>query len=334
MPTQPNGTKSATHPASRAGWIPSGQIRWWTWRLGEWRDSLGDELGQQRRLLRQQDQAFAVRLAALRAEHAQIESEVALQQSRVAIAGRSESLHREQHQAGFISEMRLQLVESELLEQRARLGAMQRRALARRSRCRRPSPPTWITTDVVETVLDGLLASVTLVIMFVFDPVLAGLVAAGAALYALLRWAMHTPLRHATAEAIVWGARRDSHLLEIGAMPMGYHTLIGDMGTVLSGGQKQRLLIARALYRQPGVLLLDEATNHLDVDNERKISAAIRASRLTRIIVAHRPETIRTADRVINLDEPAGRNSKPLTFLADTDTDTDTATDSGTVTSA
>jgi ATP-binding cassette subfamily B protein RaxB len=94
---------------------------------------------------------------------------------------------------------------------------------------------------------------------------------------------------------------------EIAAMPMGYHTLIGDMGTVLSGGQKQRLLIARAMYRQPGVLLLDEATSHLDAANEKLVSAAIRATRLTRIIVAHRQETIRTADRVINLDEVGGR---------------------------
>jgi ATP-binding cassette subfamily B protein RaxB len=94
---------------------------------------------------------------------------------------------------------------------------------------------------------------------------------------------------------------------EIAAMAMGYHTLIGDMGTVLSGGQKQRLLIARALYRQPGVLLLDEATSHLDVANEKLVSAAVRATRLTRIVVAHRPETIRTADRVINLDEMGGR---------------------------
>jgi len=90
---------------------------------------------------------------------------------------------------------------------------------------------------------------------------------------------------------------------EIAAMPMGYHTLIGDMGTVLSGGQKQRLLIARALYRQPGVLLLDEATSHLDVTSEKLVSAAVRATGLTRVIVAHRPETIRSADRVINLDE-------------------------------
>jgi ATP-binding cassette subfamily B protein RaxB len=89
---------------------------------------------------------------------------------------------------------------------------------------------------------------------------------------------------------------------EILAMPMGYNTLIGDMGTVLSGGQKQRLLLARALYRQPSVLLLDEATSHLDMASERAVNAAIRATRVTRIIIAHRPETIRSTDRVISLE--------------------------------
>ena len=98
-------------------------------------------------------------------------------------------------------------------------------------------------------------------------------------------------------------------------MPMGYHTLIGDMGTVLSGGQKQRVLIARALYRQPGVLLLDEATSDLDVANEKLVNAAIRATRVTRVIVAHRPETIRSADRVINLDEIGGHAVAHLSAL-------------------
>ncbi|MDF2466327.1 MAG: transporter [Ramlibacter sp.] len=102
---------------------------------------------------------------------------------------------------------------------------------------------------------------------------------------------------------------------EITAMPMGYNTLIGDMGTVLSGGQKQRVLIARALYRQPGVLLLDEATSDLDVANEKLVNAAIRATRVTRVIVAHRPETIRSADRVINLDEIGGRGVAHLSVL-------------------
>jgi ATP-binding cassette subfamily B protein RaxB len=426
-----------------------------------------------------------------------------------------------------------------------------------------------ITTDLIETLLDGLLATITLAIMFIFAPTLAGVVVGGALLYALLRWVSYAPLRHASAEAIVWGARRDSHLLEtlrgirtiklfngqdgrrahwmnllvetinrqlttqklklmlrtansllvgtlailvvwlganrvleqqmsigmllafiaykdqflgrvsnlidravdltmlrlhaerladialthpelrgigaddgapgkpvsievrnlrfrygetepwvldglnfrvepgetvaivgasgcgkttllkilaslltpvegellvderplshvgtsrwrsmigvvmqddqlfagsvadnicffsdrpdaqrieecarlaalhddISAMPMSYHTLIGDMGTVLSGGQKQRLLIARALYRQPGVLLLDEATSHLDVNNEKLVSQAIRATQLTRIIVAHRPETIRTADRVIDLDAISGRTASRSTAL-------------------
>lgn len=88
---------------------------------------------------------------------------------------------------------------------------------------------------------------------------------------------------------------------DICAMPMGYHTLIGDMGTVLSGGQKQRVLIARALYHEPAILLMDEATSHLDIGREQQVNAAIASVRMTRIIVAHRPETIRSADRVLVL---------------------------------
>ncbi|MFT3720820.1 peptidase domain-containing ABC transporter [Pseudorhodoferax sp.] len=88
---------------------------------------------------------------------------------------------------------------------------------------------------------------------------------------------------------------------EITAMPMQYNTLVGDMGTVLSGGQKQRILLARALYRRPRVLVLDEATSHLDVARERSVNEAVRGLALTRIIVAHRPETIASADRVVVL---------------------------------
>ncbi|AKC69114.1 peptidase domain-containing ABC transporter [Pandoraea oxalativorans] len=88
---------------------------------------------------------------------------------------------------------------------------------------------------------------------------------------------------------------------DIEAMPMGYNTLVGDMGSVLSGGQKQRILLARALYKRPTILLLDEATSHLDVDNEQRVNAAIRSLRMTRIIIAHRPQTIASADRVIQL---------------------------------
>ena len=88
---------------------------------------------------------------------------------------------------------------------------------------------------------------------------------------------------------------------DIMEMPMQFNTLVGDMGAILSGGQKQRLLLARALYRKPAILFLDEATSHLDIHCERDVNHAIRALRLTRIIVAHRPETIASADRVIRL---------------------------------
>ena len=88
---------------------------------------------------------------------------------------------------------------------------------------------------------------------------------------------------------------------DIENMPMGYNTLVGDMGTVLSGGQKQRVLIARALYKRPSILLLDEATSHLDIDNEKRVNAVIASLNITRIIIAHRPETIASADRVITL---------------------------------
>lgn len=85
---------------------------------------------------------------------------------------------------------------------------------------------------------------------------------------------------------------------DIVAMPMQYSTLIGDMGTVLSGGQKQRILIARAIYRKPRILIMDEATSHLDLENEKMVSAAIKSLRITRILIAHRKETILSADRV------------------------------------
>ncbi len=88
---------------------------------------------------------------------------------------------------------------------------------------------------------------------------------------------------------------------DIVAMPMAYNTLIGDMGAALSGGQKQRILLARALYKQPRILLLDEATSALDVQKERAVNDAIRSLNLTRIIIAHRPETIASAERVIVL---------------------------------
>jgi ATP-binding cassette, subfamily B, bacterial CvaB/MchF/RaxB len=97
---------------------------------------------------------------------------------------------------------------------------------------------------------------------------------------------------------------------EIEAMPMGYHTLIGDMGAALSGGQKQRVLLARALYKRPKILLLDEATSSLDVERERIVNQGVRQLALTRVIIAHRPETIASASRVIALQD--GRVAQDL----------------------
>ena len=88
---------------------------------------------------------------------------------------------------------------------------------------------------------------------------------------------------------------------EISAMPMGYQSLIGDMGSTLSGGQRQRVLLARALYKRPAFLFLDEATSALDVEKERQVNASLRQLSLTRIVIAHRPETIAAAQRVVAL---------------------------------
>ncbi len=109
---------------------------------------------------------------------------------------------------------------------------------------------------------------------------------------------------------------------DIEAMPMGYNTMIGDMGAALSGGQKQRVLLARALYKRPRILMLDEATSHLDVERERQVNDAIRALQVTRIIVAHRPETIASADRVIALVD--GRIASSATPAAAIGHDPDT----------
>lgn len=90
----------------------------------------------------------------------------------------------------------------------------------------------------------------------------------------------------------------------IEALPMRYLTPVGDMGTALSGGQRQRLLLARALYRRPRILFLDEFTSHLDAASEQRVNARLSRLPITRIVAAHRAETIRHADRVISLSAP------------------------------
>ena len=102
---------------------------------------------------------------------------------------------------------------------------------------------------------------------------------------------------------ITEAARLASVHEDIVRMPMGYRSLIGDMGNALSGGQKQRILLARALYRRPDILFLDEATAHLDPRTETQVNDNVRAMQLTRVIIAHRQETLRSADRVLILGE-------------------------------
>ncbi|WP_420192249.1 ATP-binding cassette domain-containing protein, partial [Klebsiella quasipneumoniae] len=108
---------------------------------------------------------------------------------------------------------------------------------------------------------------------------------------------------NADIDFIMECAKNSNIHAEIMQMPMGYETLIGELGTGISGGQKQRILIARALYRKPGILFMDEATSHLDLQNEYHINQSISNLSITRVIVAHRPSTIASADRVIDLSK-------------------------------
>jgi ATP-binding cassette subfamily B protein RaxB len=106
---------------------------------------------------------------------------------------------------------------------------------------------------------------------------------------------------HPDMERIEQCARLAQVDADIKSMRMGYETLIADMGSSLSGGQKQRVLLARALYKRPKVLVMDEATSALDVALERAVNEAISALNISRIIIAHRPETIASAQRVVAL---------------------------------
>jgi ATP-binding cassette, subfamily B, bacterial CvaB/MchF/RaxB len=103
-------------------------------------------------------------------------------------------------------------------------------------------------------------------------------------------------------ERIVASAQAAAIPDDIARMPMGFETLVGDMGSSLSGGQKQRLLLARALYRRPRLLVMDEGTSHLDAAREKAINATIAEMGISRIIIAHRAETIRTAETIYVAD--------------------------------
>lgn len=98
-------------------------------------------------------------------------------------------------------------------------------------------------------------------------------------------------------------AARDARIAkEIDAMPMGYYSYIGDMGAALSGGQRQRLLLARALYRDPDMLFLDEGTANLDEAAEQEIGIVLKSMPMTKFVIAHRPELIRIADRILRME--------------------------------
>ncbi|WP_299645876.1 peptidase domain-containing ABC transporter [Sphingomonas bacterium] len=86
------------------------------------------------------------------------------------------------------------------------------------------------------------------------------------------------------------------------AMPMGYQSLVGDMGAALSSGQRQRIMLARALYRNPDALFLDEGTANLDEENERAIGEMLAGLSITRVVIAHRPILVEHAALVFRLD--------------------------------
>jgi ATP-binding cassette, subfamily B, bacterial len=101
---------------------------------------------------------------------------------------------------------------------------------------------------------------------------------------------------------IVEAARRAHIHDEVVAMPLGYEMPVGEQGTALSGGQRQRLAIARALVQRPRILLLDEATSALDARTEAKIQKELEALDCTRVVIAHRLSTVKSADLILVLD--------------------------------
>lgn len=106
-----------------------------------------------------------------------------------------------------------------------------------------------------------------------------------------------------TNEMVIAAAQQAAIHEEILRLPMGYETLVGERGSGLSGGQCQRLALARAFVHQPALLLLDEATSHLDVATERRVDQQLATRACTRILIAHRLSTVRTANLILVFDQ-------------------------------
>jgi len=115
-------------------------------------------------------------------------------------------------------------------------------------------------------------------------------------------------------EAAWEAARRAGLAADIEAMPMGLYTVVGEGLSTLSGGQRQRVLLARALVGNPRILLLDEATSALDNVSQGKVLEGLEKLDATRLVIAHRLNTVRGADRIVVLDR--GRIVQQGTFEA------------------
>src|SRR6202030_242662 len=112
-------------------------------------------------------------------------------------------------------------------------------------------------------------------------------------------------LSHASAEQIHEAARNAMAEEFIVNLPQGYDTIIGERGTNLSGGQRQRLAIARALLKSAPILILDEATSHLDTESERLVQSALQnlMAHRTVFVIAHQLSTVRRANKIVVLDQ-------------------------------